>query len=86
MPQAREGYLDRYTKAIYFLSAMRGGGRFETRLVWCGKGMGGKRMGYLKRYGADGERKLGMKRCYWWRCFMAAAQRMMKKPIQSAAR
>lgn len=48
--------------------------------------MGGKRMGYLKRYGADGERKLGMKRCYWWRCFMAAAQRMMKKPIQSAAR
>ncbi len=23
---------------------------------------------------------------YWWRCFMAAAQRMMKNPIHSAAR
>ena len=23
---------------------------------------------------------------YWWRCFIAAAQRRMKKPIQSAAR
>ena len=22
---------------------------------------------------------------YWWRCFIAAAQRMIKKPIQSAA-
>jgi hypothetical protein len=26
------------------------------------------------------------KRRYWCRCFIAAAQRMMKKPIQSAAR
>mgnify|MGYP001233718297 FL=1 len=46
-----------------------------------------KRMGYLKRYSAVDENDMRKKRtCYWWRCFMAAAQRMMKKPIQSAAR
>ena len=26
-----------------------------------------------------------MSAIYWWRCFIAAAQRRMKKPIQSAA-
>lgn len=31
-------------------------------------------------------RKEGQGEGYWCRCFIAAAQRMMKKPIQSAAR
>ena len=33
---------------------------------------------------SSGEPELGT--IYWWRCFIAAAQRRMKKPIQRAAR
>lgn len=44
--------------------------------------------GYPKRYSKSVMQPSGrdLSKRYWWRCFSAAAQRMMKKPIQRAAR
>lgn len=55
MPLAREGYLDRYMKAIYFLRKRVARDRFEIRQFGMERVEDFKCKGYPKRYNVTGE-------------------------------